>query len=78
MLDPVDDFPALVPARDVAAAYNVTLRTLSNWEKQGILEPVRLAGRRYYRSADLLKLQEKRLWAHFPNDLDETSETGRH
>lgn len=64
-----ENFPALVPARDVAAAHNVTLRTLSNWAKQGILEPVRIAGRRYYRSADLLKLQEIRLWAYFPNDL---------
>jgi DNA-binding transcriptional MerR regulator len=73
-----ENFPVLVPARDVAAAHNVTLRTLSNWAKQGILEPVRIAGRRYYRSADLLKLQEKRLWAQFPNDLDETRETGPH
>ena len=64
-----ENFPALVPARDVAAAHNVTLRTLSNWAKQGILEPGRIAGRRYYRSADLLKLQEIRLWAYFPNDL---------
>ncbi len=64
-----ENFPALVPARDVAAAYNVTLRTLSNWAKQGILEPVRIAGRRYYRSADLLKFQENRLWDQFPNDL---------
>lgn len=78
MLDPVDDFPALVPARDVAAAYNVTLRTLSNWEKQGILEPVRIAGRRYYRSADLLKLQDKKLWAKLPNDSNGISETDRH
>jgi DNA-binding transcriptional MerR regulator len=66
MLDPVDDFPALVPARDVAAAHNVTLRTLTNWERKGILEPVRIAGRRYYRSADLRKLQERRLWTIFP------------
>jgi len=66
MLDPVDDFPALIPAREVAAAHNVTLRTLSNWQKQGILEPVRIAGRRYYRSADLLKLHENRLWKKTP------------
>jgi DNA-binding transcriptional MerR regulator len=60
-----ENSPALVPARDVAAAHNVTLRTLTNWERKGILQPVRIAGRRYYRGADLLKLQEDRLWNKF-------------
>jgi len=60
-----ENFPALVPARDVAAAHNVTLRTLTNWERKNILQPVRIAGRRYYRSTDLLKLQENRLWKNF-------------
>ncbi len=69
MLDPVDDFPALVPARDVAAAHNVTLRTLANWERKGVLVPLRISGRRYYRSSDLLRLQEERLWANFPSIL---------
>jgi len=69
MLDPVDDFPALVPARDVAAAHNVTLRTLANWERKGVLVPLRISGRRYYRSSDLLRLQEQTLWARIPKDL---------
>lgn len=69
MSDQFEALPALIPARDVAAAYNVTPRTLTNWEKRKILEPVRIGRRRYYRTADLLKFQENRLWAYFPNDL---------
>ena len=71
MSDQVEALPALIPARDVASAHNVTLRTLTNWEKQKILQPVRIGRRRYYRTADLLMLQEKRLWAQFSNDLNE-------
>lgn len=69
MDDQAEALPALIAARDVAAAHNVTLRTLTNWEKKKILEPVRIGRRRYYRSSDLLRLQEDRLWANFPNDL---------
>lgn len=76
MSDQAEALPALIPARDVAAAYNVTPRTLTNWEKRKILDPVRIGRRRYYRTADLLMLQEKRLWAQFSNDLNDQSEDG--
>lgn len=69
MDDQVEALPALIPARDVASAHNVTLRTLANWERKGVLVPLRISGRRYYRSSDLLRLQENRLWDKFPNDL---------
>jgi len=66
----VPAFPALVPASQAAAFYGITLRTLSNWEMKGILEPIRIAGRRYYRSADLFKLQENRIWPRIARDLE--------
>ena len=71
MSDQVKALPALIPARDVASAHNVTLRTLANWERNGVLVPLRISGRRYYRTADVLKLWENRLWAQFSNDLNE-------
>ncbi|MCA3155080.1 MAG: MerR family transcriptional regulator [Burkholderiales bacterium] len=71
MSDQVEALPALIPARDVAEACNVTLRTLTNWERKGVLLPLRISGRRYYRSADLLRLQERHLWAQFSNGLNE-------
>lgn len=39
----------LIPATDVARLFHRTLRTLSNWEKAGILVPERIRGQRYYR-----------------------------
>ena len=70
MSDQAEALPALIPARAAAAACNVTLRTLTNWEKHKILQPVRIGRRRYYRTADVLKLWEDRLWAQFSNDLN--------
>ena len=69
MSDQVAALPALIPARDVASAQGVTSRTLSNWERKGVLVPIRISGRRYYRSSDLLRLQEQTLWAKIPKDL---------
>jgi DNA-binding transcriptional MerR regulator len=69
MDDQTEALPALTAARDVAAVHNVTLRTLSNWERKGVLVPLRISGRRYYRSSDLLRLQEQTLWARIPRDL---------
>jgi DNA-binding transcriptional MerR regulator len=70
MDDQAEAVPALIPARDAASAHNVTLRTLANWERSGVLVPLRISGRRYYRTADVLKLWENRLWAQFSNDLN--------
>lgn len=70
MDDQAEALPALIPARDVASAHNVTLRTLANWERNGVLVPLRISRRRYYRAADVLKLWENRLWAQFSNDLN--------
>lgn len=46
----------LLAAPDVAALFGRTLRTLFNWERRGILVPVRMAGRRFYRVADIAAL----------------------
>ena len=38
----------LLSARRVAGECDVHLRTLHNWERRGILVPVRINGRRYF------------------------------
>ncbi len=43
----------LIKARDVAEMFAVTLRTLFNWERKGILVPCRIVGQRYYRWTDI-------------------------
>lgn len=45
-------------AGQVATTFGVTVRTLSNWEKAGILTPVRLGRneRRYFRITDVEQL----------------------
>ena len=40
-------------AREVAAIFRVTTRTLWTWESKGLLQPVRVGGRRRYRVADI-------------------------
>lgn len=46
----------LLAAAEVALIMGRTLRTLSNWERDGILRPVRIHGRRMYRCSDVLDL----------------------
>ena len=43
----------LLPAAEVAVIMSCTLRTLNNWERAGLLRPVRIRGRRLYRLSDL-------------------------
>jgi DNA-binding transcriptional MerR regulator len=43
----------LLPAAEVARIFGRTLRTLSNWEKAGLLVPVRIRGQRLYRISDV-------------------------
>ncbi len=43
----------MLPAREVADLFGVTLRTLWNWDRLGILVPHRIRGRRYYALADI-------------------------
>ena len=38
----------LLSARRVAGECDVHIRTLANWERRGILIPVRINGRRYF------------------------------
>ncbi|HEV7457350.1 MAG TPA: MerR family transcriptional regulator [Roseococcus sp.] len=53
--------PSLVPAIEVARACEVTLRTLSDWEVQGRLIPVRSNGRRYYEREEFLRFWATRI-----------------
>jgi hypothetical protein len=46
----------LLPAAEVAVIVRRGLRTLSNWESEGILVPVRIRGRRMYRLSAVLAL----------------------
>lgn len=43
----------LLSARDVADLFGRHPRTLTNWEHDGILIPIRLRTRRYYRRSDV-------------------------
>ena len=49
--------PALLPAPEVARIFGISLRSLWNWERDGVLVPAtRIRGRRYYARADVERL----------------------
>lgn len=50
------DLSGLLPAAEVARLFGRTLRTLANWERAGLLVPIRLRRQRYYRVAELQAL----------------------
>ena len=50
-----------VPARAVADALGVSLKTLHAWESAGIIHPVRIRGRRYFAETEVRALWAKRL-----------------
>lgn len=55
MTDP--DEPTFLPAAEVARIFGIGLRTLWNWERDGVLRPAtRVRGRRYYARADVKRL----------------------
>ena len=45
--------PRMLPAAEVAAAFAINRRTLTNWEAAGVLMPVRIRTRRYYLATDI-------------------------
>jgi hypothetical protein len=47
---------ALLPAREVALLFRRDLRTLFNWERAGLLIPLRIRKRRFYRRTDVEKM----------------------
>ncbi|WP_404830651.1 MerR family transcriptional regulator [Sediminicoccus rosea] len=49
----------LVTPGHVAWLFGICSRTLSNWEQKGVLAPIRIRGRRYYRPEDVRKLWEE-------------------
>ncbi len=52
-----DPFEGLVTPQQAAELFDVTTRTIRNWRKDGLLEPVlRPRGRVFYRLEDLLRL----------------------
>lgn len=50
----------LLRAREVAAVFGVTPRTLTNWERTGVLVPIRIRGQRYYPEAAVTALVGER------------------
>lgn len=54
-----DPFEGLVTPQQAAELFDVTTRTIRNWRKDGLLEPVlRPRGRVFYRLEELLRLFE--------------------
>jgi len=52
-----DGEPLLLAAPEVARIFGVSLRTLWNWEQDGVLRPAtRIRGRRYFARADVERL----------------------
>ena len=49
----------LVSPSYVVWLFGICSRTLTNWEQRGVLVPIRIRGRRYYRPEDVLKLWEE-------------------
>ena len=50
----------LLRASEVAAIFGVTPRTLSNWERAGVLVPTRIQQRRYYPETAVMALLGER------------------
>jgi len=48
--------PSVFSASETAALFGRDVRTLSNWEKAGLLIPVRINRRRFFRVSDIKKL----------------------
>lgn len=56
--DDANMLDGMISAAKAAFLLDVTLRTLSNWEKAGILKPVRRRKRRYFRISDVMALRD--------------------
>jgi phage terminase Nu1 subunit (DNA packaging protein) len=65
--EPADE--RLLDARQVAEMFGRTLRTLSNWERSGVLIPVRHAGLRYYPASEV-----RALWFNSNNIVEDQSD----
>lgn len=50
----------LLTAREVADLFRRTLKTISNWERAGLLTAIRLRGRRYFRRSDIEQLLDRK------------------
>lgn len=49
----------LLPPSYVIWVFGICSRTLPNWERDGVLVPIRIKRRLYYRAADVRKLWEE-------------------
>ena len=56
MRDGQETEQALLTAREVARRFRRLLRTLANWEPAGLLIPLRIRKRRFYRWTDVEKM----------------------
>lgn len=55
--EPLRADPTFLTAAEVAAVFRVTPRTLWNWERAGLLLPIRVSRRRLYQRADVDRLR---------------------
>ncbi|MCT4629599.1 helix-turn-helix domain-containing protein [Winogradskyella sp.] len=51
---PIDDHLNLLTREETATILKVTLQTLHNWSKKGILVPFSIGNRIYYRKSDVI------------------------
>ena len=49
----IDEEAVMLPAKRAAELFGITLRSLSNWERAGVLTPRRIRGRRYYLTTEV-------------------------
>ena len=53
------DPPLLLRESETAAILGVSIRTVRNYDKRGLLKPIRMGGRKLYRRETLLATLEK-------------------
>ncbi|MCL6559714.1 MAG: MerR family DNA-binding transcriptional regulator [Firmicutes bacterium] len=62
----------LLLPREIASMFLVTTRTLGNWERRGLLTPVRLpSGQRRYRRSEIEALLKKGSTCRNLNEVEE-------
>lgn len=69
MTEILDDAP--LSAAAVARLFGITVRSLWNWERAGVLVPIRVRKRRFYRRGDVLALLNTSAMppGQLPNDM---------
>lgn len=56
-----EDLPELIPRKEVAKLFNISLVSLDKWRRKGLLpKPVKQGSRVYYKKDEILELIENR------------------